>query len=176
MVLCIRYKIRKIRKNFLLKLSKIYNDKTIPIIIVYTQNINNIDSNAMKKYIEDIGLKNSFIKVLAKDTNLTFGGKIKEAYGKNELLSETLKNYTIALQGDMINMIDAISYDIRTNIIIKNKSIEEMINDKIIKNFTNEYKCVLSDEELKNYITRMIGNSLFPFYENYNKKITIANH
>ena len=165
-------KLDKSEKKFLLKLSQNYNDKTIPIIIVYTQNINNIDSDAMKKYIEDIGLKTSFIKVLAKDINLNFGGNIIEAYGKNELLNETLKKCIFALQGNMINMIDAISYDIRTKILTKNKSIEEMINYNIINNFTNEYKSLLNDEEFKNYITGMIGNNLFPFYENYNKKIT----
>ena len=160
-------------KNLLIKLSQVYDDKKMPIIIVYTQNINNAVSNSMNKYIKDMGLKTSFIKVLAKDMNLIFGGDIRKAFGKRELLNETLKKCTIALQGDMINfMISTISEDVKEKILAKNKSIEQMINDKIIKNYINEFKFVQSDEGLKNYITEMIGNSLFLFYENYNTKIT----
>ena len=48
-------------KSVLIKLSNAYNDKKIPIIIVYTQNIDNIVSNKMIKFIQDIGLKTSFI-------------------------------------------------------------------------------------------------------------------
>ena len=160
-------------KEVLLKLSQAYNDKKMPIIIVYTQNIDNTVSNAMKAFIENIGIKISFIKVLAKDMNLMFGGKIKKAFGKKELLNETLEKCTMALQGDLINfMINTISNDVKNKIISDNKSLEKKINDKIIINFINEYKYVLTDERLKNYITIMIGNSLFPFYENYNTKIT----
>ena len=72
-------------KNLLIKLSQVYDDKKMPIIIVYTQNINNAVSNSMNKYIKDMGLKTSFIKVLAKDMNLIFGGDIRKAFGKREL-------------------------------------------------------------------------------------------
>ena len=175
---CIWYCISSTRfeeseKRVLIKLSQAYDDKKIPIIIVYTQNIDNVVSNAMKSFIENMGLKTSFIKVLAKDMNLMFGGKIKKAYGKTELLNETLYKCTKALQGDMINFtIDTISEDVRQKILKKNKSLEKTINSETIKKFIKEFEYVLSDEQLKNYIAKMIGNSLFPFYENYNKKIT----
>ena len=160
-------------KNLLIELSKVYKDKKIPIIFVYTQNIDNTVSNRMNKFIQDIGIKTSFIKVLAKDMNLMFGGKIRKAFGREELLNETLRECTMALKGDFINfMIDTISDDVKGKILAKNKSLEKEINNKIIKNFINEYKCVLNDEEFKNYITEMIGNSLFLFYENYNRKIS----
>ena len=161
-------------KNLLIKLSQVYNDKTIPIIIVYTQNINNTISNSMEIYIkEKIGIKTSFIKVLAKDMNVIQSRNIRKAFGKSDLLNLTLKKCTMALQGDMINfMIDTISDDVKGKILAKNKSLEKMINDNIIKKYINEYKCVLSDEGLKNYITEMIGNNLFSFYEKYNRKIT----
>ena len=127
----------------------------------------------MIKFIQDIGLKISFIKVLAKDMNLMFSGKIRKAYGRDELLNETLRKCTMALQGDLINfMIDIISDDVKGKILEKNKSLEKEINYKIINNFTNDYECVLNDEEFKNYITEMIGKGLFTFYENYNKKIS----
>jgi hypothetical protein len=160
-------------KSVLIKLSNAYNDKKIPIIIVYTQNIDNIVSNKMIKFIQDIGLKTSFIKVLAKDMNLMFCGAIRKAFGRDELLNETLRKCTMALQGDLINfMIDIISDDVKGKILEKNKSLEKEINYKIINNFINDYKCVLNEEEFKNYITEMIGNSIFTFYENYNKKIS----
>jgi hypothetical protein len=79
----------------------------------------------------------------------------------------------MAFQGDLINfMIDIISDDVKGKILEKNKSLEKEINYKIINNFINDYKCVLNEEEFKNYITEMIGNSIFTFYENYNKKIS----
>ena len=160
-------------KNLLIKLSNAYDDTKMPIIIIYTQNINNTVSNSMCKYIEDMGLKTSFIKVLAKDMNLLCGGGIKKAFGKSELLNETLQKCTLALQGKMINfMIDTISDDVKEKILIQNKLLEQKINDKIVKSYISEYKCVQSDEGLKNYITEMIGNSLFLFYENFNTKIT----
>jgi len=160
-------------KNLLINLSQVYNDKTIPIIIVYTQNINNSDSDSMEKYIKGIGIKTSFIKVLAKDMNVIHSRKTRKAFGKSDLLNLTFKKCTMALQGDMINfMIDTISDDVKGKILSKNKSLEKMINDNIIKKYINEYKCVLSDEGLKNYITEMIGNNLFSFYEKYNSKIT----
>ena len=160
-------------KSVLIKLSNAYNDKKIPIIIVYTQNIDNIVSNKMIKFIQDIGLKTSFIKVLAKDMNLMFCGAIRKAFGRDELLNETLRKCTMTLQGDFINfMIDIISDDIKGKILEKNKSLEKEINYKIINNFINDYKCVLNEEEFKNYITEMIGKGLFTFYENYNKKIS----
>ena len=77
-------------KNLLIELSKVYKDKKIPIIFVYTQNIDNTVSNRMNKFIQDIGIKTSFIKVLAKDMNLMFGGKIRKAFGREELLNEIL--------------------------------------------------------------------------------------
>jgi hypothetical protein len=69
-------------------------------------------------------------------------------------------------------MIDTISDEVKRKILEKNNSLEKEINYKIINNFINEYKYVLNDEEFKNYITEMIGNSLFTFYENYNRKIS----
>ena len=176
---CIWYCISNTRfeepeKKVLIKLSEVYNDKTIPIIIVYTQNIDNSVSNSMKTFIEAMGLETtSFIKVLAKDMKLMFDGKIKKAFGKSELLNETLKKCTMALQGDLINfMTKSISDDVRQEILTENKKLEKKANYEIIKNFIKEYKYVQNDEELKNYITNLIGNSLFPFYQNYNKKIT----
>ena len=105
--------------------------------------------------------------------NVIHSRKTRKAFGKSDLLNLTFKKCTMALQGDMINfMIDTISDDVKGKILSKNKSLEKEINNKIIKNFINEYKCVLNDEEFKNYITEMIGNSLFLFYENYNRKIS----
>ena len=105
--------------------------------------------------------------------NVIHSRKTRKAFGKSDLLNLTFKKCTMALQGDMINfMIDTISDDVKGKILSKNKSLEKMINDNIIKKYINEYKCVLSDEGLKNYITEMIGNNLFSFYEKYNSKIT----
>jgi len=54
--------------NLLKRLSEAYNDKTMPIIVVYTQLIDKKAADDMSKYIKKKDVKVSFAKVLAKDT------------------------------------------------------------------------------------------------------------
>ena len=64
--------------NLLKKLSNAYNNNEMPIIIVYTQNIDNDISDEMKDYIETMKIKASFVKVLAKNVKLKNSNKIVE--------------------------------------------------------------------------------------------------
>ena len=84
-----------------------------------------------------------------------------------------LSKFNLALKGEMINLMTEIFSD-----SIKNKNKKDNLSEKkniyeiITNKFINEYKSVLRDEDLKNYIIKMIGDSFFSFYKNYNKKIS----
>jgi len=154
-------------------LTEAYNKMTMPIIVVYTQNTNNKLSDAFMNYIQEKKLNASFIKVLARDTQIMGSNTILKAHGREELLKESLKKCTMALEGDMINfMTKTIANKVKQNLLDRNKLIEKNINKKVIEEFINKYDCVLTDEELKNYIVDIFGKSLFLFYENYNNKIS----
>ena len=159
--------------NVLNKLRNAYNeDKKIPVIMVYTQSVDDNLTNNMKKYIETIDKKLSFVKVVAKDINL-MNKKIIKTSGNEELIQETLKKCTKALKGNMISlMTQTISNVIVNKMKNINLSIEERINEKVIKQFIDDYKCVLNDEELKIYIVKLLGENLLPFYKNYNQNIS----
>ena len=85
----------------------------------------------------------------------------------------TLSKFNLALKGEMINLMteifsDSIKNKLKNDNLSEKKNIYEIITNK----FINEYKSVLRDEDLKNYIIKMIGDSFFSFYKNYNKKIS----
>ena len=165
-------------KKLLEKLNKAYNNKKImPIIVVYTQNVDNNLSDQMEKYIKDeFGKEISFVKVLAKDVQLMNSSKKNNTFGEQELLNETLKKCTLALRGRMINlMTETISGNIKNKMKKINEKEEEKINYHIINNFVKEYKYTKTDEGLKNYIVFMLGKNLSSFYtndENNNFKIS----
>ena len=159
--------------NVLNKLRNAYNEgKKIPVIMVYTQNVDEILTNNMKKYIETIDQKLSFVKVVARDIIL-INNKIVKTSGNEELIQETLIKCTKALKGNMISlMTQTISNVIENKIKNKNLLIEEKINEKVIKQFIKEYKYVLNDEELKIFIVKLLGENLLSFYVNYNQNIS----
>ena len=159
--------------NVFEKLKKSYNDISLPIIVVYTQTIDQILSNQMNEYIKNLGLETSFVNVLAKDIKLLKSTKIIKSFGEEDLLKETLLKFNKALKGDMINLITNIISEFINN-KLKKENISKMnkIKDNIIQNFINDYQNILTDEELKKYIVEMLGSNLILFYQNYINKIS----
>ena len=163
----------EVEENLLQNLSKVYNTNIMPIIVIYTQAVDFEMADGMLNYIKKKFENISIIKILAKGTEIMNSIQSSKAFGDKELLNETLLKCTMALQGDMINIMTKTISDV----IIKNlkKENEEKvieIRKKIKDNFIKNYNEILTDEELKNYIVNLLGKNLFPFYENYNKKIT----
>jgi hypothetical protein len=108
--------------NVLEKLSDAYIKMKMPIIVVYTQNTDNNLSNAFMKYIQKKKLNASFIKVLARDIKIMGSNKTFNAYGRDDLLEESLKKCTMALEGDMINfMTNSIADNVKQNKLERNK-------------------------------------------------------
>jgi len=146
------------------KLSEVYSENVMPVILVYTQSIDDSVANDMEKHARRKNLKNSFIKVLAKEM------PNKTPYGKENLLKETLKKCTKALKGDMINLMTvAISTYVSNKMKKKILRDEENINNQIIEIFIKTYNEVLTDENFINFIVNMLGKSLLSFYNEKNK-------
>ena len=155
------------------KLRNAYNNQSMPIIIVYTQNIDDEISDGIQNYIIERKIEASFVKVLAKNIKLTNSNKIVDKKGEKELIHETLQNCALALKGEMFNKVtETISNIIKNEMIKITEEKEEEINRTIIKKFIEEYQIVLNEEDFKMYIVKMLGDSLIPFYQNYNQKIS----
>ena len=156
------------------KLSEVYSEKVMPVILVYTQNIDDKVAEGMRKHAKERNLENSFIKVLAKKMNK------KEPSGREKLLNETLRKCTGALKGDMINLMTiAISNYVGNQMKEKILKDEKKINNQIIEFFIKTYNEVLTDENFKNFIVNILGKSLLSFYNEqsnnknkYKEKIT----
>ena len=120
------------------------------------------------------GVETIFVKVLAKDMEM-MDDTVKKTFGEKELLNKTLEKCTTELKGEMISLMTSkISADIKVNMMKKNVEFESKINELIIKDFINNYKYVLKEEEFVDYIINIFGKNLYIFYENYIKKISNA--
>ena len=158
------------------KLKQAYKDNTMPIIVVYTQALNNKVADEMYDHINKQNIETMFVKVLADDVELMDNG-IKPAFGEEELLNKTLEKCTKSLEGEMINlMTQKISDDIKSNMLSINRKDEEKINNDIINNFVEKYKNVLKDEEFIKYIINMLVSNLQSFYKNDIKKISNSSY
>ena len=145
------------------KLSEVYSENVMPVILVYTQDIDDKVAEEMKKHAKERNIEYSFIKVLAQKMNK------KYPFGREELLNETLKKCTGALKGAMINyMTVAISTYVSNKMKKKILRDEENINNQIIEIFIKTYNEVLTDENFKNFIVNMLGKNLLPFYNEKN--------
>jgi len=152
------------------KLKSSYKDNTLPIVLVYTQAIDKNMADKMGNYIDEIGERIEFVKVCAKEVRLANNAGRLPSFGKEELLTITLRKCTEALGGNMINiMIKKISNDIKGIMLDINSHNEKDLNNLIINQFTNKYNEVLKDEQFMNYIINMIGRNLEKLF--YGKKI-----
>ena len=103
--------------KLLTELSKVYTDKEIPIILVYTRSIDDNYSKELELYAKKKLEKASFVTVLAKNEKIENTDEIIIKKGDEKLLSETLYRCTEALQGKMIElMTDSISESIKKKI------------------------------------------------------------
>ena len=144
------------------------NDSQLPVIAVYTKTESAKIANEMENHIKKQGIDTEFITTLAEDLELV-NGKIKEAFGRKELLNETLQKCTQSLQGKMIDVMtkkisNEIKFDLKKKQELKLKEIKENIIDNFVKNFNN----VLSDGDFIDYLINIIMDNLKVFYDGKN--------
>ena len=160
-----------IEQKSLIELSKLYTEKNLPIIVVYTQASNDNFIETMKKLVEDMKIQVSFQDVLAQKIIHKRFGEIPP-FGIDELISKSIDKAKNAIDSacnqalrtncilNIINLIDDISVNIENSLI---KKIENDLS-KIKKgiNFTKT--------------SEIIGNIvIFIFYQYLNIKNRFIN-
>ena len=142
------------------------NDNRLPIIVVYTKTETNKIANEMEQHIKNQNIDTKFVKTLAQSFELP-SGKIKEAFGKEELLNVTLEKCTDSLHGDLINlMINNIANEIKNEMIGKNQWILNKIEENLVDNFIKDFNMVKDDGDLIDYIINNITENLILLKEN----------
>ncbi len=177
---CIWYCIKETRLEdlellVLQKLKNVYKDSKIPIILVYTNSIDNELADEMKNYLREKNIDDNFVKVLAKETPLENTNDILPVFGKKELLNLTVTKCTEALSGEMIRiMVEKLYKDIKNKMLDNNKKNEGKIKEDIKNEFLN-YKKLLEDQPFLDYILNSLGRKLSIFYnkEIYNSSLNL---
>ena len=118
-----------IEKQSLIELAKLYTDNNLPIIVVYTQSVNEEQMLAIKEEIKNMEIKAHFIDILAKDITGKYSIK---AYGVDELIKisiEKAKNIIISscIKDFRTNCLN----NITNNFIKIGENISHSIADKI---------------------------------------------
>ena len=161
-----------LEKDLLKELRKTYkDDKDIPIIVVFNHKNKEISQQIKQIIINEIG-KIDFVEVMPVDSKIIEHNINKQAFGRNELIGRTLKKCSEALKGMLIElMIDAITESVKNKMLERNMQIEKDINNNIEYEI-KEFKTVLTNEELTNYVVNLFKDNIFYFYKGYNNKIS----
>ena len=153
------------------------NDNELPVITVYTKTESNSIADQMEHHIRNQKIDTTFIKTLAESFEMP-NGKIKAAFGREELLAATLEKCTQALQGSLINlMTNNIADEIKQQIFKKNEKIVKQIEENIVDNFINDFTIVKDDGDLINYIINIVIENLKKLNESNisNKSFNLLN-
>ena len=175
-VSCIWYcitgdRFQQVEIDLLNALRSSYEDNTIPIIIVYTQAVDEVIIDDMSKFIKEQKIKATFIKVLAEGKKLTNKTFI-DAYGLDDLLKETLDKCKKAIQGDMrAVMANNISEHIKNILIKENSYIRRYINEVSVLNFVNQRYAINSDSNFEKYVIDVYENNIQYFLEKGKEQI-----
>jgi GTPase SAR1 family protein len=130
-----------------------YQGNKIPIIMVYTQSVDEESIERLKKYILKSIDCNDFVKVLAHDIK-SVGHQVIKSFGIEELISKTLARCKEALNGDMrAVMTNQIITKLEKELIIENNKIRKYIFERTILKFIKGYDVQSDDNFLKRIIT-----------------------
>ena len=144
------------------------DQQDLPLIIVSPNTFDKKKAEKMKneilKYFEDIPI----IPVLGKDIE----GTLKN-YGRDDLLNKTLEVCQKAVKGNIFNKIKMNIKEILINIFNKiNIDIKKDINIRIVTKFIEEYKNVLNDQQLSEFIFDLLELNFVEYIKSYNKNET----
>jgi hypothetical protein len=150
------------------------NEKSIPIIVVYSYGINEGMVNNVKEQIKKNFSDIKFIPVLAESI------KDVESYGLDELLNETLKICKRTIKGKTFERIREISRAQIENIFRERNRLSKINACNISVNlFTGYFTRVLGDENLYEFIYNLFENIFLQFINvdenNKYKELTKSN-
>ena len=159
-------KIENIELNLIKKLRSLYKDDSLPVIIVYTQCIDDILFSQFKDYLKSQLNNQIIIKNILAKMRIVCGINCKR-YGLEELLNETKE--IIQKNNELII--------ISTAKIKANENMENIINEKINIESNNEFikkveKIILSFTQRlgQSFLDQNIINLIKSFYTLYTKK------
>ena len=137
-------KIEDIELNLIKKLKSLYKDDSLPVIIVYTQCVDDETFSEIKNYIEtQLNNKINIKKVLAKSKNIN--GISCKRYGLEELLNET-KEYIEKNK----EFVDISTAKIKANEKMK---LQRNRNNIINQNRNNEFHNIIINQNNSNQIS-----------------------
>ena len=135
------------------KIRTFYQGNKIPIIIVYTQSVDEKSIDRMKEYILKVIDCNDFVKILAHDIK-AIGNQVIKSFGIEELINKTLARCKEALNGDMRSvMTNQILSKLEKELITENHKIKKYIFERTILKFIQGYEVQNDDNFLKKIIT-----------------------
>ena len=154
---CIWYCVTGVRfedveRDSLIELMKLYDDETLPIIIVYTKAFDDVESDCMLKEINKIcsthNRKINTIKVVAKKRVIKSGNNkfVIEEHGLKELIELTFNKIEKAVESAFFN---SVKIHIRNDYNKKMKNIHKKLENDINNQINN-----FNDLPLKNLKTK----------------------
>ena len=160
-----------IEQKSLIELSKLYTEKNLPIIVVYTQASNDNFIETMKKLVEDMNIQVSFQDVLAQKIIHKRFGEIPP-FGIDELISKSINKAKNAIDSACNQALRA---NCILNIINLIKEISINIENSLVKKIENDLSKI---EKGINFAktSKIIGNIvIFIFYQYLNIKNRFIN-
>ena len=153
-----------IERDSLIELMKLYDDETLPIIIVYTKAFDDIESDNMLSEINKIcstyNRKINTIKIVAKKREIKSGNNklVIQPHGLKELIELTFNKIEKAVESAFFNSVKIhIRNDYNKKMTNIHKKLENNINNQI-NNFSGIplRNLKTKDLEIINYIIRIL--------------------
>jgi len=146
-------------ENAIKSLFDIYEDKSMPIIIVYLRATSEEWVNNMKNGIEKTFDRNIlFIPVLAKEVK-SFNGSTQNKFGINELLIKTMHKIQNSIDSmSFVYVLNIIKSKIKENILLSKQPTIKYINFNLLNSIINYYEDIIG--KLTPYKKELIKNNI----------------
>ena len=147
------------------KLNK--DQKSIPIIVVYTYSKNEESINKLKNEINELFQGEvHFISILSKGIKNEETGAISKPFGLVELIELTFERCKKAIQSKIFkNIKNETSQELKNIFNQKNTQIKKELNNNIVSFFINNYNKVLEDDKFIEIIFLYFEKFLIGFFE-----------
>ena len=156
-------RVEDVEKRYLQELKRVYNDDSMPIIIVY---IDEAIPKETETYIRNILPNIVIVSVIPKDIRLP-NGNIRRSIGCDKLMKITIDKIMESLRGNMqLIMVKNIKEEIIRQIRNENHKIKNDIIEEIVNDFIFNYREVKNDSMFINYLLTILGRKLTKFFKN----------
>ena len=156
-------RVEDVEIRYLQELKRVYNDDSMPIIIVY---IDEAIPRETETYIRNILPNIVIVSVIPKDIRLP-NGNIRRSIGCDKLMKITIDKIMESLRGNMqLIMVKNIKEEIIRQIRNENHKIKNDIIEEIVNDFIFNYREVKNDSMFINYLLTILGRKLTKFFKN----------